>query len=307
MANMTANDPDENPAQPLPQLLTLEAASADRFTARSESIGTPHLYGGQVLAQALVAASKTVPADRPVHSLHGYFLLPGAHTEVAYQVQRIRDGRSFSTRRVCAVQGDKEIFEAMVSFHVAETGVAHQSDMAAVAGPEGVQSEIEQLKRLRDRLPPKFQTPNVAPVGLEYRRVQPFDFLVPRAHQGLNSIWLRPVAPLPDDPMLHRAVLAYASDHGLLMTPMVHHGLSFVLGQVIPASLDHAMWFHRDFRLDDWVLYQTDTPVAHGARAYCRGTFYSSRGELIASTVQEGVMRIPGQAGNSGHPVIVTP
>jgi len=279
--------------QKLMDMMTLESVGADRFVGLHESIGTPNLYGGHILAQALMAASHTVPSDRPAHSLHGYFLLPGEHIDLEYQVERIRDGRSFSTRRIVAIQRGREIFEAMASFHVPEYGVAHQFDMLDVQGPEGLERESVQIQRMKDRLPPRYQAPNVAPIGIEYRRVQPYDFLDPKPYTGVNSIWMRAVGSLPDDPAMHRAVLAYASDHGLLMTPMMQHALSFVLGQVVPASLDHAMWFHRDFRVDDWILYQTDSPAAHGARAFCRGNFFARDGRLIASVTQEGMMRIP--------------
>ena len=279
--------------QKLMDMMTLESVGSDRFVGQHESIGTPNLYGGHVLAQALMAASHTVSSDRSAHSLHGYFLLPGEHIDLEYQVERIRDGRSFSTRRIVAIQRGREIFEAMASFHVPEYGVAHQFDMLDVQGPEGLERESVQIQRMKDRLPPRYQAPNVAPIGIEYRRVQPYDFLDPKPYTGINSIWMRAVGSLPDDPAMHRAVLAYASDHGLLMTPMMQHGLSFVLGQVVPASLDHAMWFHRDFRVDDWILYQTDSPSAHGARAFCRGNFFTRDGQLIASVAQEGMMRIP--------------
>ena len=279
-------------SSPVSDLLDLESVGADRYVGKAVTIGTPNLYGGHVLAQSLMAASRTVDADRHSHSLHGYFLLPGEHNDIEYQVERVRDGRSFSTRRVVALQRGKEIFEMTASFHLAESGVVHQIAAVATVGPDALESEGQQIQRMKDRLPARFQVPNVSPIGIEYRRVEPFDYLAPQACEGVNSIWLRASAVLPDDPALHRALLAYASDHGLLMAAMVHHGLSFVKGHVLPASLDHAMWFHQDFRMDDWILYQTESPAAQGARAFCRGHFFARNGRLIASTTQEGMLRL---------------
>ncbi|UQP02851.1 acyl-CoA thioesterase II [Burkholderia multivorans] len=276
--------------QDLIDLLNLEQVNADVFIGKSKGVGTTNLYGGQMLAQALAAACRTVPADRSAHSLHSYFLLPGIHEDVRYKVTRVRDGRSFSMRRVVGEQGGKDIFELTVSFQTAGAGVEHQFEMPQVPPPESLESEAAFMERM---VPEHFRGRHIVPIGIEYRRVQPFDFSEPKAYAGTNFTWLRATPLLPDDPHLHRAVLTYASDHGLLITPMIQHGLSFVLGQVILGSLDHAMWFHRDFRADDWLLYCTDAPSAANARGFSRGSFYTRDGVLVASAAQEGFMRVP--------------
>lgn len=201
----------------LSTLLTLAPAERDEFVGRSQSIGTPNLYGGQVISQALIAACRTVESDRSAHSLHSYFFSPGIHDEVRYQVYRIRDGKSFSTRGVLATQRGKELFEATVSFHVPEKGVAHQIDMGCVVGPEELKCESTQWARIRPHLPAHLQSNNVAPIGIEYRRVEPFELHARKPDNELTSIWIRPRLPLPNDPIVHQAALAYASDHGLLM------------------------------------------------------------------------------------------
>ncbi|MDP9996202.1 acyl-CoA thioesterase-2 [Variovorax boronicumulans] len=273
-------------------LMQLEPLGGDRFLAQSEDIGTPAVFGGQVLGQSLAAASLTVGADRPVHSMHAYFLLPGEHAPIEYSVDRVRDGRSFTTRHVVARQGERIIFEMSASFQTVDDGVEHQLAMPAVEGPEGLVSELDQRLALGDRLPERWRIKGLEPHGIEYRRVEADDLLTPIVRPSESAIWMRAIAPLPDDPVVHRALLAYASDHGLLRAAMLPHGLSFMSGQVRPASLDHAMWFHRDFRMDDWLLYVLDSPSASGARGLCRGSLFTRDGRLVASTAQEGMLRI---------------
>ncbi|MDM0027533.1 acyl-CoA thioesterase [Variovorax saccharolyticus] len=276
----------------LVDLMRLEPLGDDRFRAQSEDIGTPAVFGGQVLGQALMAASRTVEADRPAHSMHAYFLLPGEHAPIDYAVDRVRDGRSFTTRHVVARQGERIIFEMSASFQTVDDGIDHQSAMPPVAGPEGLASEREQRIALGERLPERWKVKGLLPHGLEYRRVDPDDLLTPEPRPAESALWMRAIAALPDDPNVHRALLAYASDHGLLGAAMRPHGLSFMSGQVRPASLDHAMWFHRDFRLDDWLLYSLDSPSASGARGLCRGSIFARDGRLVASTAQEGMLRV---------------
>jgi acyl-CoA thioesterase-2 len=276
----------------LVELMRLEALGNDRFLAQSEDIGTPAVFGGQVLGQALMAASRTVEADRPAHSMHAYFLLPGEHAPIEYSVDRVRDGRSFTTRHVVARQGERIIFEMSASFQTVDDGIEHQLPMPAAAGPEGLASELEQRIAMGERLPARWRDKGLTPHGLEYRRVDPDDLLAPEVRPSESALWMRAIAPLPDDPNVHRALLAYASDHGLLGAAMRPHGLSFMSGQVRPASLDHAMWFHRDFRLDDWLLYSLDSPSASGARGLCRGSIFARDGRLVASTAQEGMLRV---------------
>ena len=273
-------------------LMQLEQLGGDRFLAQSEDIGTPAVFGGQVLGQSLAAASLTVGAERPVHSMHAYFLLPGEHAPIEYSVDRVRDGRSFTTRHVVARQQERIIFEMSASFQTVDDGVDHQLAMPAVEGPEGLISELDQRRALGDRLPERWRIKGLEPHGIEYRRVEADDLLTPEVRPSESAIWMRAIAPLPDDPVVHRALLAYASDHGLLRAAMLPHGLSFMSGQVRPASLDHAMWFHRDFRMDDWLLYVLDSPSASGARGLCRGSLFTRDGRLVASTAQEGMLRV---------------
>jgi acyl-CoA thioesterase-2 len=276
----------------LVELMRLEPLGDDRFLAQSEDIGTPAVFGGQVLGQSLVAASRTVAADRPVHSMHAYFLLPGEHSPIEYAVDRVRDGRSFTTRHVVARQRDRIIFEMSASFQTMDEGVEHHSPMPAQPGPEGLLSELEQRRALGDRLPERWRNAALAPHGIEYRRVDPDDLLTPAPRPPQAALWMRAIAPLPDDPVVHRALLAYASDHGLLRAAMLPHGLSFMSGRVRPASLDHAMWFHRDFRMDDWLLYVIDSPSAGGGRGLSRGSLFTRDGRLVASAAQEGMIRV---------------
>lgn len=275
----------------LVDLMQLEVLGDDRFRAQSEDLGTPAVFGGQVLGQSLMAASRTVDADRPVHSMHAYFLLPGEHAPIDYAVDRVRDGRSFTTRHVVARQGDRIIFEMSASFQTLDPGVEHQLPMPAVAGPEGVKSDLQRRIDLGDRLPERARIKGVQPHGIEFRSVEADDLLAPARREAERSIWMRTVAPLPDDPLMHRALLAYASDHGLLGAALLPHGLSYMQPGVRMASLDHAMWFHRDFRLDDWLLYRLDSPSASGARGLARGSIYTRDGRLVASTAQEGMVR----------------
>ena len=282
--------------QELAGLMRLEALDENRFVAQSEDIGTPVVFGGQVLGQSLMAASLTVDAARPVHSMHAYFLLPGEHAPIEYQVDRVRDGRSFTTRHVVARQAGREIFEMSASFQTVDAGFEHQLPMPETTGPEGLASDRERRIALGDRLPERWRAKGLDAHGLEFRAVVPNDLMVPERRPAESAIWMRAVAPLPDDPMLHRALLAYASDHGLLGVSALPHGLSFMGGQLRPASLDHAMWFHRDFRMDDWLLYVIDSPSACGARALCRGSVFARDGRLVASTAQEGMVRVLSRA-----------
>jgi acyl-CoA thioesterase-2 len=273
-------------------LLQLQPLGGDRFRAESQDIGTPVVFGGQVLGQALMAASLTVEVARPVHSMHAYFLLPGEHAPIDYAVERVRDGRSFTTRHVVARQQDRIIFEMSASFQTHDDGVEHQLDMPGTAPPEGLRNDYQRRLALSDRLPERLRDKVLMPHGMEFRAVDDDDLLAPAPQPGERSIWMRTIAPLPDDPVLHRALLAYASDHGLLLTALRPHGLSYLGNGVRLASIDHAMWFHRDFRMDDWLLYRIDSPNANGARALCRGSVFTRDGTLVASTAQEGMVRV---------------
>lgn len=282
----------ESVLQRLIDLIQIEPVADDRFRGQSENIGTPSVYGGQVLGQALMAASMTAPLDRLVHSFHAYFLLPGRHEPIDYSVDRERDGGSFSTRRAQARQQGATIFELSASFQVPENELDQHEPMPCVPGPEGIASEVEHHRSIIDRLPPGLRDKTILPIGIEYRPLVPFDMLDGKPREARASIWLRAAGPLPDDPVLHRALLAYASDHGPLLTAMQPFGLSLLRGELRTASIDHAMWFHRDFRIDDWLLYQLESPTTQGGRTLCRGSIYARDGRLVASTVQEGLLRV---------------
>jgi len=273
-------------------LMQLEATGEDRFRGQSQNIGTPAVFGGQVLSQALAAASRTVPADRAVHSMHAYFLLPGEHAPIDYTVHRARDGRSFTTRHVIAKQEGREIFEMAASFQTRDEGIDHQDPMPPAPDPLAGPSELERRIALGDRVPASYRFRGLISPGLEVRVVDAPDLLAPQPTAPQSQIWMRAVAPLPDDPLVHRALLAYASDNGLLRAAMNPHGLTFFSNKLRVASLDHAMWFHRDFRMDDWLLYAIDSPSASGARGLCRGSIFTRDGRLVASTAQEGMIRV---------------
>ena len=271
-------------------LLQLEPRGVDQFQGASEDIGTGRVFGGQVLGQALVAACRT--ATSPIHSLHAYFLLPGDHHQpIDYLVERVRDGRSFATRRVVAQQKGRTIFTMMASFHAPEAGsFSHQHGMPPAPPPEGLRNETALRQAQAHQLPAGWRGEKQPPI--EYRMVDPVDLLHPVPRPADIQLWLRACAAVSDDPVMHRALLAYASDHGLLRAALLPHGLSFMQPKLSGASLDHAMWFHRDFRIDDWLLYCIDSPSAGGARALCRGEIYTRDGQLAVSVAQEGMLRV---------------
>ncbi len=292
MTEFTSASSPEQLVGDLVKLLRLERQGADRFHGATEDIGTPNVFGGQVLGQSLMAASHTVEG-RPVHSLHAYFLLAGDKREgIDYIVERVRDGRSFGTRRVVAQQKGQTIFTMMASFQAHETGAfEHQQPMPAAPAPEGLASDVDLRRALGGRIPEHWPDKMNAERPVEYRTVEPLDLLAPAPRPPEAQIWMRAISALPDDPALHCALLAYASDHGLLRAALLPHGLSFMQPGFRGASLDHAMWFHRDFRLDDWLLYCIDSPSGGGARALCRGEIFSRDGRLVASAAQEGMLR----------------
>ena len=280
--------------QRLVELLRVERLEENLFRGVSADMGSPAVFGGQVLGQALMAAATTVDPGRTVHSLHAYFLRPGdKQARIVYDVDRSRDGGSFTTRRVVAIQHGQPIFNFAASFHVAEPGPHHQAAMPKAAGPDGLANETELRARLAARLPEPHAT-RVAGLDwpIEIRPLNPVDLLEPPECEPRNDAWLRAPGPLPDDPLLHQAMLAYASDFGLLRSSMMPHGLSFMQPNLQVASLDHAMWFHAPFRMDDWLLYTTDSPWAGGARGFCRGSLWTREGQLVASVAQEGLVRV---------------
>jgi len=280
-------------AADLLRLLDLEPIEHDIYRGTSRDIGSGRIFGGQVLAQSLVAAHRTMGEGRPAHSLHGYFILAGdLRVPVVYFVDRLRDGRSFGTRRVTAIQHGRAIFNMASSFHHFEDGPEHQIDMPDVPPPEGLRSELEIIRERADRVPEPLRSVLTQDRPLDIRPVDPTDPFDPERQEPRRRLWIRAVGEMGDDPLHHQALLAYASDYGLLGAALRPHGLSIQQPKVMVASLDHAIWFHRPCRVDDWLLYDIDSPFAGGARAFTRGAFYTRDGRLVASVAQEGVVRL---------------
>jgi len=282
------------PVDHLLHLLNLERIEENIFRGPSRDIGSPTVFGGQVLGQALRAAAYTVPPERRAHSLHAYFILPGdPNAPIVYLVERLRDGRSFTTRRVTAIQHGRPIFNLSASFQVEEPGVAHQDPMPEVPPPEELISEAELRRQLAEQVPEVLRPFLLHERPIEIRPVEPVNLLFPEKRPPRRHAWIRAAGTLPDgDPALHQSVLAYASDFGFMGTAMLPHGLSFLQPHVQAASLDHAMWFYRPFRADEWLLFAMESPVAAHARGLNRGLFFRRDGTLVAAVVQEGLMRI---------------
>jgi acyl-CoA thioesterase-2 len=279
----------------LVDLLALERLDRDLFRGKSQDLGWGAIFGGQVLGQALSAAAQTVPADRPVHSLHGYFLRAGdLRRPIVYQVARLRDGKSFATRRVDAVQEGEAIFSLEASFQRLEEGFEHQDAMPPVPPPESLPSERDLALAVAERLPEAVRTMATAERPIEIRPIDPRNPLRPRVTEPHRDLWVRAIDTLPDDPALQRYLLAYASDFSFLGAALDPHGVSWLTPGMHVASLDHAMWFHRPFRLDDWLLYAIESPTASGSRGLVRGRFFDRAGRLVASTIQEGLIRKSG-------------
>lgn len=273
-------------------LLALERLDRDLFRGHSQDLGWGAIFGGQVLGQALSAAAQTAPEDRPVHSLHGYFLRAGdVRRPILYQVDRLRDGKSFSVRRVVAVQEGEAIFSLGASFQVDEEGFEHQDNMPEVAPPESLLSERQMALAMADKLPEPFRPIATAERPIEIRPIDPRNPMRPVVTEPRRYAWYRTIDTLPDSPALHRYVLAYASDFSFLSTSMDPHGVSWLSPGMRVASLDHSMWFHRPFRADEWLLYVVDSPSASGARGLVRGQFFDRKGRLVASAAQEGLIR----------------
>lgn len=273
-------------------ILDLERIEENIYRGRSPKESFQRVFGGQVAGQAMVAAGRTVPTDRAVHSLHGYFIRPGdPDVPIVYEVDRTRDGRSFITRRVVAVQHGRTIFSMSASFQLAEQGLEHATAMPAVPPPDGLPSIRDLTARFGERRPPHLK--RGWPLDIRYVDGSPWEPRVGR--EPRNRVWVRAVGPLPDDPLLHGCVLTYASDLTLLDSVIMPHGLvwhGLVPGREFSAaSLDHAVWFHRPFRADDWLLYDQESPSASGGRGLATGRFFAADGRLVASVVQEGLIR----------------
>jgi len=275
------------------QQFELERLEVNLFRGVSCDIGSPQVFGGQVLGQGLMAAYATVEG-RAVHSLHAYFLRRGDFKlPIIYHVDRSRDGNSFTTRRVTAIQNGEQIFNCSCSFQIPEDGLEHQIAMPDVPPPEELpplaKPTGEQLAMLSEKVRRFFEKDR----PFEFRPVQPFDPLTPRAAPPERQIWFRALDRLPDDEALHRCLLAYVSDYNLLDTATLPHAASYLRGDLIMASIDHGIWFHRSMRVDDWLLYATDSPSASGARGFARGSIFARDGRLVASVAQEGLIRAP--------------
>jgi acyl-CoA thioesterase-2 len=271
--------------------LNLEQIETNLFRGISESLGPPRVFGGQVIGQALIAALRTVEG-RPCHSLHGYFLRPGDPAiPIIYEVDRIRDGKSFTTRRVVAIQRGEAIFNMSASFQVMEEGLSHQAQMPDVPGPDQLPTEEEMLERRKDKLSAEKLAMMKRERPIEMRRVEEVDYANPEKMDPVQHIWFRSKKKLGDAVSQHQCLLAYASDMGLLSTATLPHGMTFMTG-LMTASLDHAMWFHRSFRFDEWVLIAMDSPAAAGSRGFNRGSMFTEDGKMIASVAQEGLIRV---------------
>jgi acyl-CoA thioesterase-2 len=274
------------------QMLELERLELNLFRGTSRDIGSPQVFGGQVLGQALSAASATVE-DRVVHSLHAYFLRRGdCNAPIVYEVDRSLDGNSFSNRRIVAIQHGQQIFNMTASFQVAESGFEHQIRMPQVPAAESLPDSARPAPQVLARVPERVRRFYEQPRPFEFRPVQPIEYLRPRREAPAREIWFRTVGALGDDEMLHRRLLAYVSDFFLLDTATLPHGTSLLTPTVVMASIDHAMWFHRPLRVDDWLLYAMQSPSASGARGFSRANVFSRDGRLVASAAQEGLLRL---------------
>ena len=271
------------------KLLDLERIEDNLFRGESRDVGAPQVFGGQVLGQALVAASRTVEG-RQVHSLHAYFLRRGdLNVPIVFEVDRSRDGGSFTSRRVVAIQHGQPILTMSASFQVGEPGLDHQSPMPKAPPPEELKDLAEIEPALLERTPHKVSSYFRNQRPFEFRAVNPREYLDPARRAPERQIWFRVVDRLPDDQALHRCLLTYVSDYHLLATSTLPHGVTFLELQL--ASIDHAIWFHRDLRVDEWLLYSIESPSASGARGFCRGSIYTRDGRLVASVAQEGLIR----------------
>jgi acyl-CoA thioesterase II len=275
-------------------LLELERIEDNIFRGESRDIGGERVFGGQVLGQALSAASYTTGL-REVHSLHAYFLLPGdVNAPIVYEVDIARDGKSFSTRRVVAIQHGRPIFNMAASFQSPEQGFEHAAPMPQVPGPEGLADVREVAPEILVKVPDKMRRFLTRERAFELRPVEPVHLISPPKQEPRRNVWIKTADKVPDSPDLHRNLLAYVSDYHLVATATLPHGVHFAEGNVQLATLDHALWFHRPFRIDEWLLYSMESPSASGGRGFALGRIFTRDGQLVASTAQEGVIRVRG-------------
>jgi acyl-CoA thioesterase II len=281
------------PLTELLRLLELERLEVNLFRGQSRDIGSPQVFGGQVLGQALTAASATIDG-RIVHSLHAYFLKRGDfNAPIVYQVDRSRDGGSFSSRRVVAVQHGEQIFTMAASFQVVESGLDHQIEAPQVPPPEDLKDALYYAQQYPGVISPRTQLLFESGKPFEFRFVETPGFTNTEKRPPLAHVWFRAVGKIAsDDEGLHRCLLAYVSDYNLLGTAVLPHGIPLLSGKLMTASIDHSMWFHRAARVDEWLLYATDSPSASGARGFTRGSIFTRDGRLVASAAQEGLIRV---------------
>jgi len=276
-------------------LLDLEPLEVNIYRGQSRDVGSApgRVFGGQVLAQALVAARRTLPEHREAHSMHGYFILPGDVTApIVYFVDRLRDGKSFTTRSVTAIQHGRAIFNMAASFHVEEPGFVHQQEMPDVPPPEWLRSEVDQMREIAERFPDRVNPIFTEDKPVDFRPVEPVDLLDPSPMRAVRNVWIRATGSIEGEQVVHQAILAYASDHGLLASALLPHSLSLQHPRLQAATLDHCLWFHRPFRADEWLLYSMESPTAGGARGFTRGSIFTRDGKLVASVAQEGLLRL---------------
>jgi acyl-CoA thioesterase-2 len=274
--------------------LHLETLETDHYQGQSQDLGWGRVYGGQVLGQALVAATNTV-TGRPVHSMHAYFLRPGdVRAPITYEVERVRDGGSFSMRRVAAKQFDKQIFVMTASFQTRENGLEHQIEMPKIPGPEGILSELDLRRQSPDRFPESVREKFTRDRPIEIRTIDPVDLDHPEKKPPVKYSWIRALGEMPEDPTLNKCLLAYMSDWGILGTSLLPHGMTVSDPKLQMVSLDHAMWFHREFKANDWLLYAQESPSSSQGRGFSRGNVFTREGKLVASVCQEGLVRWKG-------------
>lgn len=273
-------------------LLALEQLDEGLYRGQSTDLGFGAVFGGQVMGQALAAAKYTLPTERQAHSFHSYFLRPGdVNKPIIYDVENIRDGKTTSTRRVKALQYGKPIFYMTASFQEPIAGFEHQAAMPEVPDPEGLVEESEHIKALAQHLPLKVREKWLSSKPISMRQVNYVNPMAPEKAEPLRYIWLKANGELPKDPSIHKCLLAYASDFNFLPTALMPHGRSYWDRELQVATVDHSIWFHQDFRFDDWILYEMESPRASGGRGLVQGRFYTRDGILVASTMQEGIIR----------------
>jgi acyl-CoA thioesterase-2 len=274
-------------------LLDLEPLEVNIYRGQNRDLGTGRVFGGQVFAQALVAARRTVDGEREAHSAHGYFILPGdLKAPIVYFVDRLRDGSSFTTRRVTGIQHGHAIFNLSASFHITEEGFSHQPTMPVVPDPESLAPELSLIREMADQIPETIRPVITQDRPIDFRPVQPISPFNPSPSEPTRQVWFKVIDRLPDEQLIHQAILAYASDYGLLTTALQPHGIGYRTKGLQLASLDHSLWLHRPFRADEWLLYTMESPVMTGARGFVRGAIFSRAGDLVASVAQEGLLRL---------------